>query len=251
MTVQLADKVQRSFSRSFETYHDTASQQAWVAEKLVSELCRVGAPAQFHTTFEMGCGTGHLTRMLRQNFDLPDFIVNDIAPQAQVTAEAEAAAFISGDVRSVQWPDQIDLVASASMIQWMEDPAGLLQQAVDALAPGGWLAISGFGPQQYQELSRIGSTAHAPGLCEARSLVAAVEGSMQVLAAGECIRPSFFKTPRDVLKYLRRTGVNGRAKGTWTKSTLARFEEDYVRNFGTANGVSLTYHPIWIVAQKR
>ncbi|WP_050603862.1 methyltransferase domain-containing protein [Ruegeria sp. 6PALISEP08] len=251
MTAQLADKVQRSFSRSFDTYHDTASQQAWVADKLVSELRRVGAPGQFHTTFEMGCGTGHLTRMLRQNFDLPDLILNDIAPQAQATADAEAVAFIAGDVRTVQWPDQIDLIASASMIQWMEDPAGLLQQAIDALAPGGWLAVSGFGPQQYKELLSIGSTAHAPGLCGADNLVAAIEGSMRVLAAGERIRPSYFKTPRDVLKYLRRTGVNGRAQGAWTKSTLTRFEEDYVHNFGSANGVSLTYHPVWIIAQKQ
>ncbi|NOD34369.1 MULTISPECIES: methyltransferase domain-containing protein [unclassified Ruegeria] len=251
MTAQPADKVQRSFSRSFDTYHDTASQQAWVADKLVSELRRVGAPGQFRTAFEMGCGTGHLTRTLRQNFDLPDLVLNDIAPQAQATADAEAAVFIAGDVRMVQWPGQIDLIASASMIQWMDDPTGLLQQAVDALAPGGWLAISGFGPQQYKELTSIGSTAQAPGLCGADALVAAIEGSMRVLTAGERIRPSYFETPRDVLKYLRRTGVNGRAQGAWTKSTLARFEKDYVRSFATDDGVSLTYHPVWIIAQKQ
>ncbi|WP_298850249.1 methyltransferase domain-containing protein [uncultured Ruegeria sp.] len=251
MTAQLADKVQRSFSRSFQTYNDTASQQAWVARKLISELRRAGAPDWFGTTFELGCGTGHLTRLLRQNFDLPDLYLNDIAPQAQATADADKAAFIAGDVRLVEWPARLDLVASASMIQWMEDPAHLLHQAADALETGGWLAISGFGPRQYQELTQIGSTARAPGLCTPEALKAAIDGPFKVLTVGESIRQSFFATPRDVLKYLRRTGVNGRAQKSWTRSTLAQFEADYVQNFGTSYGVSLTYHPVWVTAQKR
>ena len=251
MTAQLADKVQRSFSRSFQTYNDTASQQAWVARKLVSEMRRVGAPNRFDVAFELGCGTGHLTRLLRQNFDLPDLHLNDIAPQARATADAENSAFIGGDVRLIEWPAKLDLVASASMIQWMEDPAGLLQQVAEALEPGGWLAISGFGPLQYQELAQIGSTARAPGLCLPDTLAAAIDGPFKLLTAGQSVRPSYFDTPRDVLKHLRRTGVNGRAQGAWTRSTLARFEADYVQNFGTGGRVPLTYHPVWVIAEKR
>lgn len=251
MTAQLADRVQRSFSRSFQTYHDTANQQAWVAGKLVSELRRARAPGRFETVFELGCGTGHLTRLMRQNFHLPNLILNDIAPQAQATADAEQATFIAGDAREVHWPSRIDLIASASMIQWMESPLQLLHKAMDALEPGGWLAVSGFGPQQYQELSAIGSSARAPGLTTPAALAAAVDGPMQVLAVGESLRQTYFDTPREVLRYLRRTGVNGRAQGTWTKSTLARFENEYAKEFGTDCGVSLTYHPVWIIARKR
>ncbi|WP_425079647.1 methyltransferase domain-containing protein [Ruegeria denitrificans] len=251
MTAQLADKVQRSFSRSFQTYNDTASQQVWVARKLVSEMRRVGAPNRFDVAFELGCGTGHLTRLLRQNFDLPDLYLNDIAPQARATADAENAAFIAGDVRLVEWPAKLDLVASASMIQWMENPAGLLQQVAEALEPGGWLAISGFGPLQYQELAHIGSTARAPGLCLPDTLATAIDGPFKILTVGQSVRPSYFDTPREVLKHLRSTGVNGRARGAWTRSTLARFEADYVQKFGTDGRVPLTYHPVWVIAEKR
>lgn len=251
MTAQLADKVQRSFSRSFQTYNDTASQQAWVARKLVSEMRRVGAPNRFDVAFELGCGTGHLTRLLRQNFDLPDLHLNDIAPQARATADAENAAFVDGDVRLVEWPAKLDLVASASMIQWMENPAGLLQQVAEALEPGGWLAISGFGPLQYQELAQIGSTARAPGLCLPDALATAIDGPFKILTVGQSVRPSYFDTPREVLKHLRSTGVNGRAQGAWTRSTLARFEADYVQKFGEDGRVPLTYHPVWVIAEKR
>ena len=250
MTLQLAEKVQRSFSRSFDTYHDTTDQQAWVANRLVAELRRHGAPSHFGTAFELGCGTGHLTRLLCQDFDLRKFSVNDIAPQARKTADAAGAAFIAGAAQDVKWPENIGLLTSASMIQWLDDPARFLAKAADTLAPAGWLAVSGFGPEQYRELSQIGSTARAPGLCGPEVLAAAVEAKLQVLAVGESLRKSHFATPGHVLEYLRKTGVNGRAKGAWTKSTLARFTADYIRYFETPKGVSLTYHPVWVIARK-
>lgn len=251
MTVQFADRVQRSFSRSFDTYHDTASQQAWIANRLVSELRQHGAPDHFAHAFELGCGTGHLTRHLCESFGFGTLNLNDLAPQARTTADAVAAEFVAGDAREIEWPEQIDLLASASMIQWMEDPVRLLTKAANALAPVGWLAISGFGPKQYSELTRIGTAARAPGLCRPGDLVAALGDRMEVLSAGECVRQSYFATPRQVLEHLRNTGVNGRAQATWTKSTLARFTSDYMRLFETPRGVSLTYHPVWVIARKR
>ena len=251
MTIHFAERVQRSFSRSFDTYHDTASQQAWIAEKLVDELSRHGAPGRFSSAFELGCGTGHLTRRLCRSFSFQGLSINDLAPQARATAGEAGAIFVAGDARHVVWPKNIDLIASASMIQWMDDPAQLLKKAASALAPGGWLAVSGFGPAQYRELTQIGTSARAPGLCRPEDLAAAVKDQLQVLGAGECLRQSYFASPRLVLEHLRKTGVNGRAKKTWTKSTLAQFTKDYIRHFETPDGVSLTYHPVWIVARKR
>ena len=250
MTVQLSDRVQRSFSRSFQSYHDTACQQAWVAQKLVEEMRRHGAPTKFERGFELGCGTGHFTRLLCQAHCFEGLTLNDIAPEARQTADELGAQFICGDARRVIWPENADLFASASMIQWMEDPRALLERAARSLAPGGWLVIAGFGPQQYRELSQIGTSARAPGLCDPDQMAAAVRAHLEVLSTGEALRPSYFATPHHVLRHLRKTGVNGRAKSVWTKSTLALFEAEYTRRFQTENGVSLSYHPVWIVARK-
>ncbi len=250
MMVQLLDRVQRSFSRSFQSYHDTACQQAWVAAKLVEVTRQHDAPAKFERGFELGCGTGHFTRLLCQAHRFDSLTLNDIAPEARQTADKVGAQFICGDARRVIWPEKTDLFASASMIQWMEDPQALLERAARSLAPGGWLVISGFGREQYRELSQIGSSARAPGLCGPDQMAGAVEAHLEVLATGEALRPSYFPTPRHVLRHLRKTGVNGRAKSVWTKSTLALFEAEYTRQFQTENGVSLSYHPVWIVARK-
>ncbi len=250
MTSDLADRVQRSFSRSFASYHEAALQQAWIAGQLVQELRAAGAAGPFTSALELGCGTGHLTRRLTTGFDISELTLNDISPQAQGTARAHQAAFLCGDAGQIDWPEKPDLIVSASMIQWLRDPARLLQRAAESLAPGGWLAVSGFGPEQYRELVKIGSSSGAPGLCRAEDLAEAVRGKLEVVSACETLRPMTFETPRKVLEHLRNTGVNGRAAKRWSKSSLAAFSDDYMRYFGAQDGVSLTYHLIWMVARR-
>ena len=251
MNVQLSQRVQRSFSRSFDTYHASAGQQARIANDLVQQLHAQGAPKQFNHALELGCGTGHLTQRLHDRFGFGSTTLNDLSPEAHSTAQAVNAAFLCGDATAIDWPERPDLIASASMIQWLPDPVAFLCKAATALAPGGWLAVSGFGPKQYHELVHVGSTAKAPGLCRSQDLAAAVQDDLQVLSCGDTQQVLQFATPRKVLEHLRRTGVNGRAQNVWTKTRLAQFTKDYIRHFGDENGVPLTYHPIWIIARKR
>jgi len=250
MNASISDRVQRSFSRSFGTYSTFASQQAWVAKRLSTALCDCGAPLHFESTFEIGCGTGLLTQQLCTHFHHGQLTINDLAPEAQRTADAYGAAFLSGDATQISWPDQPGLIASASMIQWLSDPAAFLRRASDALAPGGWLAISGFGPRQYEELIQLGTSAKAPGLCEPDEMAAALQGDLEIITVRECLRPVHFSSARKVLVHLRKTGVNGRASKVWTKSHLKEFLNDYTRQFADEAGVTLTYHPIWIIARK-
>jgi malonyl-CoA O-methyltransferase len=250
MNAQLTERVQRSFSRSFMTYHDSAGQQARIAGRLVKDLCDGGAPQHFPSVLEFGCGTGHLTQRLCENFACDTLTVNDLSPEAYETAAAHGAKFLCGDAETVAWPAKPHLIASASMIQWLPNPVAFLRRAAMALAPGGWLAVSGFGPRQYHELVQVGSAAKAPGLCGPDAMTAAVEGVLDVVSAGELERQMYFSSPRMVLEHLRRTGVNGRAQKAWTKSSLMAFNNDYIRKFGGESGVSLTYHPTWIIARK-
>ncbi len=249
MNIQSVNRVQRSFSRSFETYHDAACQQAWVADRLTTALRSCSAPPLFENAFEFGCGTGHLTRALNRDTRFTRLTLNDLMPEAVQTARVHNAEFVEGDVCSVAWPSGLDLVASASMIQWVGDPQRLVDRAADHLTPGGWLALSGYGPKQFQELAALGSSSNAPGLIELDELTATVSQSFDVLDAGEAENKLWFTTPRAVLHHLRQTGVNGRARKHWTRQTLDKFSQDYFERFGTRCGVPLSYHPIWIVAR--
>jgi len=251
MNIQTVNRVQRSFSRSFGTYHDAACQQAWVAERLAQALIQCGAPREFEHAFELGCGTGHLTRALHKGSQFQNLTLNDLMAEARATAQDHGAGFVEGDACAVMWPEGLDLVASASMIQWVPDPAVLVNRAADHLTPGGWLAISGYGPDQFRELAELGSASNAPGLIGLDALGAAVSGAFDIIEIGETRHSLRFPTPRAVLRHLRETGVNGRARETWTKSTLARFSAAYTDKFATVEGVPLTYHPIWVIARRR
>jgi len=250
-STELKHRVQRSFSRSFASYHQAAGQQSRIADRLVQDLRDCGAPQHFASALELGCGTGHLTQRLCAAFGFEALTVNDLSPEAEETARAAGARFRCGDATGIEWPQRPELIASASMIQWLPDPAALLRRAAAALAPGGWLAIAGFGPQQYRELAQVGSAARAPGLCMPQDLAAAVQAEMDILAIGDAQQILHFATPRTVLEHLRKTGVNGRAKAPWSKSRLRHFLQEYVVHFGGQRGVPLTYHAIWLIARKR
>ncbi|UWP90800.1 methyltransferase domain-containing protein [Aliiroseovarius crassostreae] len=242
-------RVGRSFARNFQTYHANARLQAAIAKLLARRLQHHGAPSHFASGFEFGCGTGHLTGALRARFTFGELTLNDLVPEAAKVARAHGAAFHPGDIRRTPWPDRPTLIASASTLQWMRDPAALVARAADQLAPGGWLALSGFGPQQYRELSALGSAAGAPGLCHPETLASPLEGFRIHEARGRCHR-LWFTSAQEVLRHLRATGVNGAARAVWTRARLRDFCDGYRARFEQDGQVSLTYHPVWLIAQK-
>lgn len=255
MSAFAADRAKRSFSRSFQSYHARASEQARIAEDLARRLSERGAPTTFGRAFEIGCGTGHLTQALMRRFTIFSLTVNDLVPDARHVAKSVGARFLPGDARDVVWPERPDLIASASTIQWMDDPEALVRKAAQVLAPGGWLAVSGFGADQFRELRYPGSTAQAPGLCRPEALAAAIrsagDGAFDILDTGQERRRLWFESPMHVLRHLRQTGVNAAASRVWTRAALERFGERYIQAFGDSGQVPLSYHPVLVVARKR
>ncbi|PWE32959.1 biotin synthase [Maritimibacter sp. 55A14] len=252
----VARRAQRSFSRSFPSYHARACEQARIADDLARRLSELGAPETFGRAFEIGCGTGHLTQALLRRFTISSLTLNDLLPEAADVAHAAGARFLPGDARTVAWPDAPDLIASASTIQWLDDPQAFMKKAARCLAPGGWLAISGFGTDQFRELRDLGSTARAPGLCQPEAMAGAIRSgggdALDVLDVRQEHRRMWFENPTQVLKHLRQTGVNATASRIWTRHTLKDFNERYVRTFGASSGrVPLSYNPVLVIARKR
>lgn len=250
MNAMPSDRIRRSFSRSFHSYHCAAGPQARIARQLVQRLVQLGAPDHFDALFEIGCGTGHLTDALYSTFSFRSTKLNDLMPEAQDTALRWGAGFLPGDIRTVRWPETPDLIASTSTIQWLDNPSAIIDRAIRQVAPGGWVAISSFGPAQYSELFALGSAARAPGLSMPEDLARGVGPEVEILDLWQDRNQLWFDTPLDVLRHLRQTGVNGRAAQVWTRADLTDFSARYRAEFSGPEGVSLTYHPVWIIARK-
>ncbi|MFD2841948.1 methyltransferase domain-containing protein [Paracoccus cavernae] len=153
MTALPLERIARSFHRHRASYDDHATPQSLVARDLARRLDRASGTRHFDSVFEFGCGSGHLTRALAARFAIGQLALNDLVAQALPQDLPCPARFRTGPVEDAELPARIDLLASASTIQWLADPAATLARLCARVARGGWLAVSGFGPAQFRELS--------------------------------------------------------------------------------------------------
>lgn len=81
-----------------------------------------------------------------------------------------------------------------------------------------------------------------------------------ILHSEEEMIPLTFRTPLEVLYHLKQTGVTGLDTSSVSATTsfslrtrrdLQRFCEQYTHLSGREDSVSLTYHPIYIIAKKK
>jgi trans-aconitate 2-methyltransferase len=105
-------------------------------------LARVplAAPA---TVYDLGCGAGNVTRLLRQRW--PRAVITGVdASVAMLKAAAEAAPgvrWVEADLETWAPPRPADLIFSNAALQWLDDHARLFPRLLGALAPGGVLAV--------------------------------------------------------------------------------------------------------------
>lgn len=252
----LLSRVQQRFRRGLSTYHEEARAQAQIAQNLAEMIHASSAEAVFDAVLEFGCGTGHLTEALLQRFTIRDLTLNDLVPEAALPACAVAEKrgvlprFLKGPVEALSLRQEYDLIASASTVQWIADLPRTLERLCNALTPGGWLALSGFGTAQFHELAALGPVAAAPNYMDAHDWSAALPQGMDLVAVRQ--RPIVLEFPSalDVLRHLRATGVNGKACQSWTRRQLLDYHKAYSGKFHCNGRLPLTYDPVMLVARR-
>jgi SAM-dependent methyltransferase len=91
---------------------------------------------------DVGCGTGHCIILMARRFPKSTFIGYDISEAGIAGARAAAAgldnvAFVVQDAAKLVTSTPFDLITAFDAIHDQADPAGVLRQVRDALAPGG------------------------------------------------------------------------------------------------------------------
>ncbi len=251
------NRVRQSFRRGLGSYHQHASAQAEIASRLVQILGEKGAPNRYENVLEFGCGTGHLTQPLMQTFDIHHLTLNDLVAEAALGLgaltqdRAERTHFTFGPIETVPLPTELDLIASASTVQWISDLPTLMARLAARLCPGGWLAISGFGSAQFHQLRSLGSTSAAPSYADAQDWPALLPRDVELVHVVQDPVEVLFDNAIDLLRHLRNTGVNAQAEQQWSRGRLKEFEDNYRSRFGQDGKLPLTYDPVWMIARKR
>ncbi len=254
----LVDKqlVAQQFRRAAASYDSQAMIQHRVADRLLDLLAEYGVEGGREPVrvLETGCCTGLLTRKLVDRYPgIRKLVLNDLmddfSRRLQQAALPEEVNFLAGDIESIPLPGRFDLIISSSTFHWLHDLDGLFKKLAGALAPGGCLLFSMYGPDNLREIRQLtGTGLDYFSLNAVRELV---ERYMTVVHSSEQQQVLEFADPQEVLSHLRQTGVNALSRRPWTRGQLHRFCGEYRQQFPVGDKVCLTYHPLYIVGQYR
>jgi trans-aconitate 2-methyltransferase len=214
-------------------------------------LARIDAtsPARI---YDLGCGTGGITRLLAQRWPHAHITgVDDSAEMlGQAARQSSAIEWVRQSVASWRPTERADLIFSNAALHWLPEHGQLFSSLVDALAPNGILAVQM--PRNFQAPSHtlIHETARS--------------GPWQD-ALARLIEPSPVHEPQFYYSLLHERAVNldiweseylhaleGKdavkewTKGTWLKRFLDALEEPQRSDFEAeyARRVSAAYPPL-------
>lgn len=264
LSTERKQRVREAFARAAASYDTHGEIQQEIARGLLERVESAGRDQavinlSYGEILEVGCGTGNLTRALRQRF-----------PQARITAVdfceamlARAQDKLAGD-SPVDWlladgeslefpPERFDLITSSSAVQWFDDPAAALERYALMLRPGGRLVLSLFGPQTFQELAAVLAEALPARPLPAASFLPAGQLEHLLGKSFECVRLEEQTVTRqydslvDLLRSIRHTGTTGgHWQGLFSRKLLERLDRRYRERFG---GIPATYHVCYCTAQ--
>ena len=99
-----------------------------------------GSPA---TVYDLGCGTGNVTRILADRWSDARVIGVDSSPDmlAAARTESPAIAWVEADLNTWTPDSPADVLYSNAAFHWLDDHETLFPHLVGLLAPGGVLAV--------------------------------------------------------------------------------------------------------------
>lgn len=233
------------FSKNFSTYDDNA----FVQNIMASNLTKFVPVNNFNSVFEVGCGTGILTKYIKSFFLYKSYTANDIVKESKkyIKEIIKDVNFVCGDIEQVKIDKKFDLIISNACLQWCNNLNATIIKLVNMLNKNGILAISIFGQQNLCEIKKLLNVSlNYPKIADIINNV----DNCKTVYIGEEIKRIYFDSPVDIIKHFKQTGVNGIVPVKFTKTKLKEFESGYKEQFVENEKCYITYNPIYVVLQK-
>lgn len=248
--------IAQRFEKAGQSYVQHAVVQQHICQQLM-QLMHKHLPNQaYPRVFEIGCGSGNLSHLLMQNFQIEQLFLNDLYAQVQVHfSDHQPIHWLIGDIEQLDFPEGLDLIASSSALQWMGDLEAVFQQCFNALNPQGYFSFSSFGPENLTEIKALtGQGLDYFRLEQIQEKL--LQQGFEILHCSERIEKLMFQHPKEVLQHLKATGVTATvSRHRWTKHSLQQFYQQYKQfsQFDQAGQsyYPLTYHPIYCIARRK
>lgn len=256
--------IRARFSRAAESYDSYAVIQKEVARKLALQIKAETGTNEVGTILEIGCGTGNFTKLLAARFPSAQITAIDFSPEMTEKAKAKlrkpnvVLLCAEGEKFLQDAPaESFDLVTSNGSLQWFTDLDGALGNIGRALAPGGTMACSIFGPESLQELAAGLTALHAT----AKPLAAQsflphkrLEKTLQAHFPGGILTEERlerkYQSVRDLLRHIQKTGTAGWQQALPQRLTPARVSRLDRWFTGTYGSCLVTYQVFFLHGKK-
>ncbi len=238
--------IKQRFDKNNKTYNQHAFVQKNMADELIENLVQ-NCGSDFRDIYEIGCGTGILTKQIVEKLRFDNLYANDIVESSRefVKILSDKIIFTAGDAETMLPDKQFDLIISNAVFQWFSDLPAFLAKICPNLKPNGILAFTTFGAENLREISAVTNCGlKYPSLVDIET---AAEPYFDCLSTHSENHEAIFDSPVDILKHIKYTGTNGINQKHWVKRDLAEFERKYREQFSADSGVKLTYNPMRVI----
>ncbi len=228
------------FNKNLSKYNSNAILQKNIAKELIKIiLSNVGK--NFDNIFEIGCGSGFLTKNIYDNLNYKNLILNDIVENSRIYTDKFSKNFILGNIENIKFPTDINLAISSSVFQWLNDFNSFAEKVCNSLATGGIFAFSMFINNNFREINSFFNI--SLNYLKNETILNILRKNFDILYCAEKEIILDFKNPIELLQHIKNTGVNVINKEKLTKAKIYDFINDNVLN--------LTYDYNFIIARKK
>ena len=240
-----------AFSQAASNYARNARLQQGVAWRL-AHLCR-NLPLLPGPVLDLGAGSGNLSAALQhQRPELNPLLVDHCAAllaQAQAPAEQRLQWDLNGGLPPL--PSAPQMLLSSFALHWLQDPAAQLNRWAQALASGGWLALSvpvaGSLESWHTAAERAGMPCSALELPQSHALLNALPNTMELHRQELLHFSCSYSSPLSFLRELRSLGVHGGARHRPGITELRQLQRHWPR--AADGGVVLRWRLLQLLAR--
>lgn len=248
-------QVAQRFEKAAKSYTEHAIAQKQICQNLMGLIQEHLPKNSLDRVFEIGCGSGNLSHLLMQNFQIRQLFLNDLYPEVQQHfTEPKKLQWLIGDIEQLGFPQSLDLIASSSALQWICDLDAIFKKCSEALINEGYFCFSTFGQQNLKEIKALAG--QGLDYLSIESIQQKLQQNFEILHLSENIETLKFSHPKQVLQHLKATGVTATAsQHRWSKQSLQQFYQDY-QQFSELDQCGqrhyqLSYHPIYCIARSK
>ncbi len=240
------------FADGASSYDANASVQAGLVEEMRRIAERFSLPAVMcrrgGRTLEIGSGTGMLSRVLSGYIGrFGTLEMWDIAADAPLEGPQRVFRKVDAEAELMRVPSaSVDVIASASTVQWFNSPSRFVRECCRVLRSGGYALIGTYAPGNLAEIEA--ATGVGLPLLSVRQWSDLAEPYFEIIYMAEKVVELEFDSPLEVFRHLKATGVNSlgrKASPVPMRTSLARYPRRMDGRYAA------TYRPMVFLLRKK